>query len=533
MAGVLVLVAVILIVGILSLEFSERIGVPMLFAFIVVGMLFGSDGLFQIPFANFELAEVICSFVLIFIMFYGGFGTKWEMAKPVAGVAIVLSSLGTVLTAVLVGLFVHFVLGKPLLYGLLLGSVIGSTDAASVFSILRSRRLNLKGNTDSLLEMESGSNDPFSYLMTVMVLSLMQGHSSPGSFLYLLFQQLFWGIAGGFVIAFLFRYILLRFRTTSSGFAGVLMVAIAIFSYAAPSLLNGNGYLSAYITGIVLGNTRFEHKRELVHFFNGLTGMMQMALFFLLGLLSFPSLLPGVFKTGLAVALFITFVARPIAITLLMLPFKGTTWPQIGIVAWAGLRGAASIVFAIMATVQSNLPGYDLFHTVFFIVLFSILIQGSLLPPLSRKLKMVDSELNVMKTFTDYTDEIAVQYIQFGLPEGHQWVGKSVRELALPPDLIFVLLHRDGVEHIPQGDTVLKAGDQLILSGQASDTREFSIYENAMEAGDHRIGKSLSEISSKKKLVIFIKRGENIVIPKGDTILEKGDVVVTMDRERF
>ena len=270
-------------------KLSSKAGMPMLLAFIVLGMIFGSDGLLKIKFDDYKSAESICSIALIFIIFYGGFGTKWNVAKPVATKAILLSTLGVVLTAVFTGLFCHFVLRFSLLESFLVGAVTSSTDAASVFAILRSKKLNLKYNTASLLEVESGSNDPLSYMLTIIVLSFMQGNASTGKMIYMLFAQIVYGFAFGVAIAYGALYILRKFNFSYAGFDFLFVLAVASLSYAIPTLIGGNGYLSAYVAGLFLGNKTFPQKKNLVHFFDGITGLMQMLIFFLLGLLSLPS----------------------------------------------------------------------------------------------------------------------------------------------------------------------------------------------------------------------------------------------------
>ena len=267
---------------------SGKVGVPALLFFILLGMFFGTDGVVKIPFDNFELAQNVCSVALLFIMFYGGFGTNVRSARPVAAQAVLLSSVGTVLTAGLVGVFCHFVLGVALWESFLIGAVISSTDAASVFSVLRSRHLNLKYHTASLLEVESGSNDPFSYMLTTIVLSVMHGGSSGGQFAAMLAAQIGYGVLFGVVLALAARWVLGRFRF-SAGFDAVFAVAVALLSYVLPEMLGGNGYLSVYLTGMILGNSRIHNKSGLVHFFDAATALMQMVLFFLLGLLAFPS----------------------------------------------------------------------------------------------------------------------------------------------------------------------------------------------------------------------------------------------------
>lgn len=531
MSITLLIIAVILIACVIFRRISDKLGIPMLLAFILLGMFFGSDGVVKIPFDNYALAEQICSVALIFIMFYGGFGTKWSSAKPVAAKALLLSSFGTVITAALVGVFCHAVLRVDWLESVLIGSVIASTDAASVFSILRSRRLNLKDNTASLLEVESGSNDPFSYMLTVMLLTLMNGGGSFGDFLLLLAKQLLFGTAFGFLIAWLAVTLLPRVRVFRSDFYTVLITAIALVSYAAPTSIGGNGYLSAYITGIVLGNSRIGGKKELVHFFDGVTGMSQIVLFFLLGLLAFPSQLPGIAPMALAIALFLTLVARPLAVTLILAPFR-SRFGQIALVSWAGMRGAASIVFAVIAVIHPATVNNDIFHIVFFIVLFSILLQGTLLPLLSRVLHMTDNNADVMKTFTDYMDEVPIQFLRLSLPEGHPWVGNHIKDVLLPPDSLLVLIIRGKQKIVPTGRTAFKAGDVLILSGQSpAHGEELALYEKSVESDSAWCDQTIAESVADKERIVLIRRGNAVLIPRGNTRLREHDVLVMAETE--
>ena len=522
----LLLAAAVILACVLFNKITFKIGVPMLLAFILLGMCFGSDGLVKIAFNDYSFAEQICSIALIFIMFYGGFGTKWAFAKPVAGKAVLLSSVGTVLTAALVGLFCYFALKIALLESFLIGAVISSTDAASVFSILRSKRLNLKYNTASLLELESGSNDPFSYMLTVIVLSLMQGRVQGAAVIAMLFRQLLFGIVFGVGVALLARLIFKKFRFSAAGFDGIFLVAVAIVSYAAPAVLGGNGYLSAYIAGIILGNSRIQNKQALVHFFDGMTGLMQMLLFFLLGLLATPSRLPAVAPTALAIALFLTLIARPAAVFALLAPAKERLHQAL-LVSLAGMRGAASIVFAIMVVINPAVLYHDVFHIVFFIVLFSILVQGSLLPFAARKLDMTDAEADVLKTFNDYTDEAPVQFVELTIPAAHAWANKELRQIALPPESLIVLLLRGEEKLVPNGRTLLLPGDTLILSGRATGRIEgVRLYEKTVDADSDFAGKKIAALPCGDALVIMIRRGKNVLIPKGSTVVKAGDVLV-------
>ncbi len=524
----ILLAAVVIIACVLCNKISGRLGLPMLLAFILLGMAFGSDGIVKIPFDNYNFANSICSAALIFIMFYGGFGTNWNAARPVAVKAVLLSSFGTVLTAVFTGAFCFLCLKIPLLESFLLGAVISSTDAASVFSILRSKKLGLKYSTDSLLEVESGSNDPFSYMLTAIMLSLMNGKVSATGILGLLFKQVFFGALCGVAVAVLTLLLIKRIKLPQNGFDAVFIFGVALLSFALAAVLGGNGYLSVYITGIILGNRSLGNKRSLVHFFDGLTGLMQMVLFFLLGLLAFPSRLPSIALPALAIALFLTLVARPLAVCAVLLPFKATL-RQLSLVSFAGLRGAASIVFAIMAVTDPASTDNDIFHIVFFIVLFSILIQGTLLPYVAKALKMTDNS-DVMRTFTDYSDKVPVQFIQFKVSETHPWVNKRISEIILPPDSLLVLLLRDDTRKIPKGNTVLRSGDTLVLSGRAGgNVSGVRLYEKHISEGDFEIGKPISELSHDGTLIIMIQRGNRTIIPHGKTVIREDDILVVND----
>lgn len=527
MLTILLIVAVVIIICILCNKLSNKLGIPMLLAFILIGMIFGSDGIFKIPFDNYGFAEQICSVALIFIMFYGGFGTKWNQARPIAVRAVLLSSVGVILTALITGVFCYYILRITFLESMLIGAVISSTDAASVFSILRSKRLNLKDNTASLLEVESGSNDPCSYMLTVILLSVMEGTASGGAVVAMIFSQILIAVIFGTAVALITSRILKSVQFATDGFDTIFVVAIAILSYTVPSLLGGNGYLSVYIVGIILGNQAIKNKQPLVHFFDGITGLMQMLIFFLLGLLSFPSQMPEVFFTSMIIAVFLTFVARPVSVFLLLTPFGCKVKQQL-LVSLAGLRGAASIVFAIMATISSAVIHIDIFHIVFGIVLFSILLQGSLIPLAAKKLDMIDEDSDVLKTFNDYTDEVPVQFIQFILKGKHPWAGKKLKEILLPPDTLVVLLQREKRKITPNGDTVLLEGDTVVLSAKALGSVEgIRLTEVTLGKKHEWIGKSISEIEMEPmKLIIMIQRNGKIVIPKGKTILKYMDKLV-------
>ncbi len=530
MIQLLLLVSLVILTCILCNRITTKIGVPMLLAFILLGMIFGSEGLFRIPFDDFQFSETLCSVALIFIMFYGGFGTRWKAARPIAGKAILLSSAGTIITALLAGLFCHFVLRFSLLEGLLTGAVLASTDAASVFSVLRSQKLSLKYNTDSLLEVESGSNDPFAYMLTIILLSAMNGTSSqslPVQIISTAFSQVFFGVILGVAIACAARWFLENFKFETNGFDAAFMLAAAVLAYALPSAVGGNGYLSAYLVGILLGNHSIPNKKSLVNFFDGLTSLMQMLIFFILGLLSYPSRIAAAWVPALAIALFLTLIARPLAVGILMTPMRAPMRQQ-ALISWAGLRGAASIVFAIMAVMGGTALEHDLFHIVFCVVLLSISIQGTLLPWFARKMEMINKSGNVLTTFNDYTEETDIQFISIQINEQHPWASRHVRDLDLPPGTLLVFLRRDGQNLVPKGDTIIETGDALVLGASAyTGEDDIHLHEVLITQFHEWCGKTVKELHlPKNSLIILIRRGEESIIPSGQTQILMGDMIV-------
>ena len=521
----LLLMGCVILLCTLMGRYLDRLAVPSLLIFIALGMCFGENGLLRIPFDDYDAANVICSASLIFIMFYGGFGTNLNAARPVVVQSVVLSTLGVAGTAGAVAVFAHLVLGLPWVESFLIGSVISSTDAASVFNILRSKKLALKYHTDSLLEIESGSNDPISYMLTTVAVGIMGGQDV---FIpLLLVQQIAIGALGGLLLGKLAIWSLRRGMFPSEQSQTIFVFAVVILSYALPTVLGGNGYLSSYLCGIYMGSTKLPQKRNLVHFFDVVTDVAQVLIFFLLGLLVTPVELPSVLLPALAIMVFLTFLARPAVVSVLMLPFRPSL-AQVGVVSWAGLRGVASIVFAIMAVLQGAETRYNLFNLVFCIVLLSISLQGSLLPRVSAKLSMIDHTADVSKTFSDYQEESDIDFIKIHLDKNHPWNGKTLRELPLPSDLLVAMIARREETIVPNGSTVLLPGDLLVLAARAFEDREnLFLQEIVVEKGHKWVGRSLRQIPTRSDtLIVMVKRGNETIIPGGSTILQAGDTLV-------
>ena len=516
---------------ILCNKLSLRLGVPSLLLFILLGMVFGSDGLFRIPFENYAFAEKLCTAALIYIMFYGGFGTRWKQARPVAKGALLLSSLGVFLTAALTGVFCHWGLGMEWQESFLIGAVISSTDAASMFSILRSKKLALKENTDSLLELESGSNDPFSYMLTVMLLTMMAGQGSPETFAWMLVKQLMIGGLSGWLCAKVGIACLNRFDFATEGFDSIFVVGLVLLTYALCSYGGGNGYLCVYLAGILMGNASLRNKRSLVHFFDGVTGLMQIVIFFLLGLLAFPSQLPSVILPALLIMAFLTLVARPVAVCLLLKPFAGS-WRQMVLVSAAGLRGASSIVFAIMTVVSPAYTNNDIFHIVFFVALLSITFQGSLLPLVAKWLKVEDDQNDTMKTFNDYSDDSSFELIRVYLSDDHPWINQTLIDIVMPTNMLVATIIRDNQMILPKGTTRVLKGDLLIMCAPGYEGNDIYLDEEYIEEHHHWIDCTLAMINPRNKfLVVLIKRDNKMIIPDGKTRIKRDDMLVICKKE--
>ncbi|MDK2562517.1 potassium/proton antiporter [Romboutsia sedimentorum] len=467
MTSLMITCALVLLICITSSKILYKFGIPILLIFIVLGMLSGSDGIIGIYFDNYELTSQLCSIGLIFIMFYGGFGTSWEMAKPIAIPSILLSTLGVVITAGLTGFFCFKVFNTSLLEGLLIGSIVASTDAASVFAILRSQKLNLKGSLASILEIESGSNDPFAYMLTVIILGLM-GNKGYDTIIPMLLNQVIVGIICAVLLAKLTIYLLRRVHFEIDGFYPIFVMAIAVLSYALSEHFGGNGYLSVYMTGLIIGNSKIPHKKSMFQFFDGISWIMQIMLFFILGLLSFPSKLPSIILEGFAISMFMIFIARPIATFSILSWFKTPLKQQI-FVSWVGLRGAASIVFAIYAVTYGVPIESDIFHIVFFVALFSVGIQGTLLPLVAKKLDLIDDESQVLKTFNDYREDTSTKLTEVTISDNSKIANKSIMDSNIPQDLLIVMIKRKGEVLIPNGATNILPQDVLVITGNDFD----------------------------------------------------------------
>ncbi len=547
----LLLMGVVIALCVLINRATVWLKIPSLLLFIGLGMAFGV--LFRLMglgnFTDYALGNVVCSVCLVFVIFYGGFGTNFKEARPVAGRSMLLSFVGTAATAGLLGVCVYAVF-RVLPFGevgwlesMLVGAVLCSTDAASVFNILRSRRLNLKYRTSSLLEMESGSNDPMSYMLTAVFAAVLAAKYAVAEgealavweMAVMLVSQIGFGAIFGVGFGFFGIFLLKKFSFNMGQGNTLFILALALISYSVPAALPGifagNGYLAAYICGLMIGNARIPQKRDCVRFFDALTGVAQMMIFFLLGLLATPEWLirPAVLLPALCIFLLLTLLVRPIVAGGILLPFRARL-NQIGVIGFAGLRGVASIVFAIYAVSilgENNLP-YDLFSIVFCVVLFSIVLQGSLLPAFSKKLNMLGDGEDVLRTFTDYQDETDVCFVKVVVGETHPWAGKKLRECVMPKGFLIVLLLRGEEVIVPSGSTVVNAGDLLVTAApEFENHNDFGLFEEYIGKNHVWEGKPLRELHLPQgTLIAMIKRRGGTVIPYGATVLREGDTLV-------
>ena len=526
MAGYVLGIAIIILLCIVAEKFSDKFGLPALILFMFIGMLFGCDGILKIRFDDFSLAETACSLALVFIMFYGGFNTKWSAAKPVAAKAIVLSTLGVVATAGITTVLCTWILGMTWQESYLVGAVLSSTDAASVFSVLRKKKLNLRDGTASILEVESGSNDPIAYTLTMIAISLM-GTEGSGNVFVMVLLQIVVGILVGILVSAVSVWITTKSRIVSDGLDTIFIIAMVFICFGLSTLLKGNAYLSLYLYGIIIGNSRISNKQTLIPFFDGVTSLAQILVFFLIGLLSYPHQMPGIIPTAIAIVVILTFVARPIAVYLLMLPFRCGI-RQCLLISWAGLRGASSCVFAIMAVASGISMRQDLFHIVFSVTLFSVAIQGGLLPLVANKLKMVDDEADVRKTFNDYQEETSLQLMRMYIPKEHEWANRKIKDVTMPYGSLAIMIKRDNETIITKGDTLILPEDTLILSVPPYVPSEDEKLEEYVIERNHKwCNRMIGELGLKDdELIALIIRKDQTIIPDGRTVIREGDMVV-------
>jgi cell volume regulation protein A len=463
--------AILLLLGVISSKASGRLGVPSLLFFLLVGMLAGSEGIGGIEFSDAHAAQNLGVVALIFILFAGGFDTEWARVRPMLPLGLVLATVGVLLTALLVGGFAVFALGFSWREGLLLGSIVSSTDAAAVFAILRSRGVGLRGSLKPLIEFESSSNDPMAIFLTTAMIGLLRDpDSSIWALVPMFIMQMVLGGAAGYVLGLGMRYMINKSNLAYDGLYPVLSIALVLLVYSVTDLIGGNGFLAVYLAGLVIGNTYLIHRRSLMRFHDGLAWLMQIVMFVTLGLLVFPSHLMPVVGAGLIISAFLMFVARPISVLLALLPFRQSL-RKIAMVGWVGLRGAVPIILATFPLIAGVERAETIFNLVFFIVLTSVLVQGSTIPLVARWLHVAaPARLRPRSPLElETVNGVRGELIELELPENSPAVGRRLVDLRLPRGALLVLIGRDESFLIPSGSTVLEKGDILhLLADQES-----------------------------------------------------------------
>ncbi len=465
MENSVIIIAVLLLLSIVASKVSDRFGIPALLVFLVLGMLAGSEGLGGIYFDDPSLAQAIGVVALSLILFSGGLSTQWQSVRPIFTWGFILATLGVCVTALVVGLFSVMVFDFTIMEGLLLGAIVSSTDAAAVFSILRSKGISLRGQLKPLLEFESGSNDPMAVFLTIgMIQVLTQPESSLWDMVRLFALQMSIGLAAGYVMARVTLYLVNRLKLGYEGLYPVLTLSLALLTYGLSDKLGGNGFLAVYITGIIAGNSKFIHKRSLLQFHDGLAWLMQITMFLSLGLLVFPSHLLPVMGLSLLIAVCLILVARPAGVFLSLLP-SPFSFREKAFISWVGLRGAVPIILATFPFLAGILQADLLFNVVFFVVLTSVLLQGTTIQYLARWLR-VDAPLHQERVYPiEFNPDSGFksELNELIIPAGSQVVGKKLFELKLPPECLIVLIVRGNEYVLPSGQTFLNDGDALLV----------------------------------------------------------------------
>ena len=479
--NLLLLASLLVIVAVLVTKVGSKLGAPSLLLFLLLGMAVGSDGL-GLHFEDYELAESIGHFAMTIILFSAGLETSLPETKPVLRQGALLSTVGVLLTVILTGVFIWLTGGHAAGYRILacflIAAVMGSTDSASVFSVLREKKLHLRENLGPMLELESGSNDPMAYMLTIVLVKMlsMKDLLSEGvlpvavsAFLVLLLQIVV-GLAVGFALGFAAVWVLKKVRLSGFALTSILILSVGFLTNGLASLLHGNGLLALYVAAIIIGNkAELRQKKEMHHFFDGLTWLMQLVMFLILGLLARPSQMLPVLLPALLIGLFMMLVARPASVFLCLLPFKGLSFRAKTFVSWVGLKGAGPILFAICPVVAGLERSTEIFNIVFLITLFSLLVQGGTLSRVAGRLKLSYEEERKAETFGMDVPEEMGMLRDHVVTEEDLAHGATLREMHLPHGIRVMMVRREGRFLVPHGSMKLEPGDRLVIIVGESD----------------------------------------------------------------
>ena len=474
----------LLLISIFTSKLSTKFGVPALI-FLGIGMLFGSDGLKLINFEDYQFTQTLGIIALIYILFSGGLDTKWKKIRPIIGTGIILSTVGVLLSAVIVGVLASYVLGIDLIEGVLLGAIVSSTDAAAVFSVLRSKSIGFKYRLQELFEFESGTNDPMAIILTIGIIQYITTPETSGlSFVWMFILQMGVGLLAGFILGKAITWITNNIDLGYDGLYSVLALSFVPLIYSITDYLGGSGFLAVYLAGLVMGNSVFVHQKSLMSFFDGLGWLMQIVMFLTLGLLVNLGDVIAIAGPGLIIAIILILVGRPISVYISMM-FSGFKFRAKTMVAWVGLRGAVPIIMATFPLVAGLDHAQLIFSVIFFVVVTSVVIQGTTIPLFARWLH-VDSPV---KLKTRYPIELepsvdtktALKEIQ--IEEGDFALNKQILELGLPDNVLITLINREGKFMVPRGNTVIQDHDKLLILTDHASVREIRLllkHKNAV-----------------------------------------------------
>ncbi len=470
MENILFLGSVLIFFSILMTKVSHKFGIPTLLVFLFLGMFFGSDGL-GLHFYSVEQAQFIGIVALSIILFTGGMDTKIKQIRPIMAQGLLLSSLGVVLTTAFTGFFIYglfqldFIpITLTLPTALLLAATMSSTDSASVFNLLRSQNMELKDNLRPILELESGSNDPIAYMLTIVLIQyIVSPDTVSGYSVALQFAvQFLVGIGFGFLCGFTMVKLMNYLNLKNIMLYPLLLLVMVFITTTATVYFNGNGYLAVYLAGIIFGNSKSRFRREINTFMDGFTWLFQIVMFLVLGLLVNPHEMWQVAIFGLVIGLFMMFVSRPVSVFLCLLPFRRMSRKAKLFISWVGLRGAVPIIFATYPMVAGVDYSNQLFNMVFFITLVSLVLQGMSISRTAIAFDLKDENASQEKVFDvelsdDINSVLREEYVHNDL------AGKTLSELRMEKGTLVMLIKRDLKYMIPNGSTILLEGDKLLI----------------------------------------------------------------------
>lgn len=478
--NILLIGSILLIVSIILSKAGARFGIPTLLVFLIAGMLFGTDGL-GLQFNSAEDAQFLGVIALSVILFSGGLDTRFSDIKPILTPGIVLSTLGVVLTTLFAGLFISWISGfewlnitLPLTTSLLLAATMSSTDSASVFNILRSQRMSLKYNLRPMLELESGSNDPMAYMLTLVLIQVVgAGAVTASEVVTMLFVQFVIGGSVGYLLGRGAVLFINKLQLSNTSLYPIIAFGLIFLVYSLTDVCHGNGFLAVYIAGIVMGNSRMGFKREITTFLDGITWLCQIVLFLILGLLVNPHEMVSVALAGTLIGIFMIVVARPLSVMLCLLPFKHINFKSRLFVSWVGLRGAAPILFATYPII-SNVEGANIiFNIVFFVTILSLIVQGTTLSTIAQALNISEPEPEKPDYFgVEIPEELETALNAMDVTAEMLVDGVTLKEVKLPKGALVMLIRRGQEFIVPNGSVQLRPGDRLLMLSQEVKPRE-------------------------------------------------------------